>query len=97
MRESLEARQRDANNPNADYDDEKMLVQMNILKTIDQLTSSLDGTDLIDKVESIIAPALQVTLANNLVGEFRLGWGRCSLGSGVLTPRPRSRTLRRGV
>lgn len=46
---------------------------MNILKTIDQLTSSLDGTELIAKVEAIIAPALEVTLRNNLVGELRRG------------------------
>ena len=43
-------------------------MQMNILKTIDQLTSSLDGTDLLVQVENIVAPALEVTLRNNLVG-----------------------------
>jgi len=71
IRESLEARERTGDN--LDYDDEKMLVQMNILKTIDQLTSSLDGTELIAKVEAIIAPALEVTLRNNLVGELKRG------------------------
>lgn len=69
VRESLEARERTGDN--LDYDDEKMLVQMNILKTIDQLTSSLDGTELIAKVEAIIAPALEVTLRNDLVGELQ--------------------------
>lgn len=78
IRESIEARDRTGDN--LDYDDEKMLVQMNILKTIDQLTSSLDGTELITKVEAIIAPALEVTLRNNLVGESQCkfeGQGRC--------------------
>lgn len=67
VRESLEARER--NQESHDYDDEKMMVQMNILKTIEQLISSLDGTDLLVQVENIVAPALEVTLRNNLVGE----------------------------
>jgi hypothetical protein len=61
----------------ADYDDEKTLVQMNILKTIDQLVTSLEGTELLPKIEGIIGPALEMTIRNNLVGEriwfLRLG------------------------
>ena len=70
MKESLEARERDPEKSALDFDDEKMLVQMNILKTIEQLTSSLEGTDLLDKVEATIAPALEVVIRNNMVGKL---------------------------
>lgn len=70
MQESLEARDRESDGV-ADYDDEKVLVQMNILKTIDQLVSSLEGTELLPQVEAIIGPALDVTIRNNLVGTSR--------------------------
>ncbi|KAK4053547.1 Nonsense-mediated mRNA decay protein 5 [Microbotryomycetes sp. JL201] len=67
VRESLEARERDPEFESLNFDDEKMLVQMNILKTIEQLTSSLEGTELLDKVEATIAPALEVVIRNHMV------------------------------
>ncbi|KAM0788606.1 hypothetical protein ACM66B_001727 [Microbotryomycetes sp. NB124-2] len=67
VRESLEARERDPDYDSLNFDDEKMLVQMNILKTVEQLTSSLEGTDLLDKVEATIVPALEVVVRNHMV------------------------------
>lgn len=60
------------------FDEEKTLVCMNILKTVDQLVSSLETAPLsLDKVEAIVAPALEFTVRNNLVGE--LDSARCPL------------------
>lgn len=70
IRETIESRERNTDDSN-DFDDEKILVQMNVLKTVDQLVSSLDDSpDLLDKVEAVITPALAITLQNNLVGQY---------------------------
>lgn len=69
IRETLEGRERHTEDSD-DFDDEKILVQINVLKTVDQLVASLEGSaDLLDKVEIVIAPALEITLRNNIVGK----------------------------
>lgn len=74
MQESLEAREKEEDvGYEGAYDEEKTLVCMNILKTIDQLVSSLESAPAsLDKVEAIIAPALEFTVRSNLVGESAL-------------------------
>ncbi|KAK4050929.1 Nonsense-mediated mRNA decay protein 5 [Microbotryomycetes sp. JL221] len=71
VQESLEQRQKTLNQPNEEeeinFDDEKMLVQMNLLKTIEQLICSLEGTELLDKVELSIVPALEIVIRNQMV------------------------------
>ncbi|KDE03158.1 hypothetical protein MVLG_06352 [Microbotryum lychnidis-dioicae p1A1 Lamole] len=68
IHESIEARAR--SNPDDEsllYGDEKTLVQMNLLKTIEQLTVSLEGTPMLDQIEAIVAPALQITIENECI------------------------------
>ncbi|SCV67913.1 BQ2448_5524 [Microbotryum intermedium] len=68
IHESLEQRARQ--NPDDEsllYGDEKTLVQMNLLKTIEQLTISLEGTPMLDQIEAIVAPALQITIENDCI------------------------------
>lgn len=70
MQESLESR----NNPNENgvesYDDEKTLVMMNVLKTIEQLVSSAkDKKELVAEMEKGILPLLEATIRNQVVGE----------------------------
>lgn len=71
MQESLESR----NNPNENgvesYDDEKTLVMMNVLKTIEQLVSSAkDKKELVTEMEKGILPLLEATIRNQVVGEL---------------------------
>lgn len=55
------------------YDEEKTLVCMNILKTLDELVSSLESIpESLDQVEAIIAPVLHYTVQMNHVGQFLL-------------------------
>jgi hypothetical protein len=70
LQESLESR----NNPNENgvesYDDEKTLVMMNVLKTIEQLVSSAkDKKELVAEMEKGILPLLEATIRNQVVGE----------------------------
>lgn len=67
LQEALESR----NNPNDEsYDDEKTLVMMNVLKTIEQLVSSAkDKKDLVAEMEKGIVPLLEATIRNKVVGE----------------------------
>lgn len=76
VQESLEAREKEEEvGYEGAYDEEKTLVCMNILKTIDQLVSSLESAPAsLDKVEAIIAPALEFTVRSNLVGKCRRCW-----------------------
>lgn len=53
------------------YEDEKTMVCMSILKTLDGLITSLDGSPVaLDNVELIVAPVLEFTVRNNLVGKY---------------------------
>ncbi|KWU42562.1 ARM repeat-containing protein [Rhodotorula sp. JG-1b] len=71
LQESLESR----NNPNENgvesYDDEKTLVMMNVLKTIEQLVSSAkDKKELVTEMEKGILPLLEATIRNQVVELF---------------------------
>ncbi|GAA5866795.1 hypothetical protein JCM3774_001803 [Rhodotorula dairenensis] len=68
LQETLESR----NNPNDEsYDDEKTLVMMNVLKTIEQLVSSAkEKKDLVAEMEKGIVPLLEVTIRNQVVELF---------------------------
>lgn len=71
VQETIEAR---AKEEQSAFDDlggeEKTLVCMNLLKTIDQLVSSLEKAPVsLAEVELIVAPALELTIRANLVGE----------------------------
>ncbi|TKA51096.1 hypothetical protein B0A53_05882 [Rhodotorula sp. CCFEE 5036] len=71
LQESLESR----NNPNENgvesYDDEKTLVMMNVLKTIEQLVSSAkDKKELVAEMEKGILPLLEATIRNQVVELF---------------------------
>lgn len=73
MRESNEVREKAeaADNYDGGFDDEKTLVCMNILRTIEQLVSSLaKSPESLAKVEALVAPALDFTVRNSLVGVF---------------------------
>lgn len=74
IRETLEARTREAEAGTL-YDElggeEKTLVCMNILKTIDQLVGSLEKSPAsLAKVEAIVLPGLEATIRHNLLGEL---------------------------
>lgn len=71
MIEGREKEETSGGNYDNSYEDEKTMVCMSILKTLDGLISSLDGSPVaLDSVESIVAPVLEFTVRNNLVGEY---------------------------
>ncbi|KAM0754334.1 ARM repeat-containing protein [Meredithblackwellia eburnea MCA 4105] len=70
IRESLDAREKadQEDEYEGTFDDEKTLVCMNILKTVESLVSSLAKNPVsLARVEELIAPALLYTVQNNLV------------------------------
>lgn len=83
IHETLEARERERGNP-SQYEDvgaeEKTLVCMNILKTVDQLIGSLEkAPESLARIEEIIVPGLALTIRHNFVGadqDLRSATGR---------------------
>ncbi|KAK4703327.1 hypothetical protein P7C70_g2895, partial [Phenoliferia sp. Uapishka_3] len=70
VRESHEIREKQEQMDSYDggFDDEKTLVCMNLLKTIEQLVSSLaKNPESLARVEELVTPALLFTVQNNLV------------------------------
>jgi len=68
LQETLEAREKEENGGEPDYDDEKTLVKMNLLKTLDQLVSGVqERPDLLAELEAVIAPILEATLRHNVI------------------------------
>ncbi|GAA5868463.1 hypothetical protein JCM1840_007004 [Sporobolomyces johnsonii] len=71
LQETLEAREKDPNGGLDVYDDEKTLVMMNVLKTIEQLVSSVrQKKDLVAQIEAMIAPLMEATIRNSVVELF---------------------------
>ncbi|CEQ41895.1 SPOSA6832_03660, partial [Sporobolomyces salmonicolor] len=69
LQETLEAREKDPNGGLDAYDDEKTLVMMNVLKTIEQLVSSVrQKKDLVAQIEAMMAPLMEATIRNSVVG-----------------------------
>jgi hypothetical protein len=68
LQETLESREKSGDA--YDYgDDEKTLVMMNVLKTIEQLVSSVrEKKDLVAEMEKAVVPLLEVTIRNAVVG-----------------------------
>lgn len=76
VQEMLETRAKEAEAETL-YDElgseEKTLVCMNLLKTIDQLVTSLDKSPTsLARVEGLVLPGLELTIRHNLVGAFDL-------------------------
>ncbi|GAA6019455.1 hypothetical protein JCM10207_001394 [Rhodosporidiobolus poonsookiae] len=68
LQETLEAREKDESEF---ADDEKTLVQMNVLKTIEQLVSSVrEKKELVHEIEKSVAPLLEATIRNAVVELF---------------------------
>ncbi|GAA5935374.1 hypothetical protein JCM1841_001937 [Sporobolomyces salmonicolor] len=71
LQETLEAREKDPNGGLDAYDDEKTLVMMNVLKTIEQLVSSVrQKKDLVAQIEAMMAPLMEATIRNSVVELF---------------------------
>lgn len=71
MQETIEARDKDPSGGLDVYDDEKTMVMMNVLKTIEQLVSSVrDKKDLVAQIETMIVPLLEATIRQNVIGEL---------------------------
>ncbi|GAA5868690.1 hypothetical protein JCM8547_003784 [Rhodosporidiobolus lusitaniae] len=69
LQETLEAREKDPSS--LEYDDEKTLVCMNVLKTIEQLVSSVrEKKDLVAEIEKAVVPLLEATIRNAVVELF---------------------------
>jgi len=85
LQETIEARDKDPSGGLDAYDDEKTMVMMNVLKTIEQLVSSVrDKKDLVAQIETMVAPLMEATIRQNVVGT-------CS----TLLSRVRSRLIKR--
>ncbi|GJN87375.1 hypothetical protein Rhopal_000324-T1 [Rhodotorula paludigena] len=70
LQETLETRDQDAG-VGGGYDDEKTLVMMNVLKTIEQLVSSVrEKKDLVAEIEKAVCPLLEATIRNSVVELF---------------------------
>ncbi|GAA5967114.1 hypothetical protein JCM11641_000445 [Rhodosporidiobolus odoratus] len=68
LQETLESRDKE-NEPG--YDDEKTLVMMNVLKTVEQLVASVrEKQELVAEIEKAIAPLLEATIRNSVVELF---------------------------
>lgn len=98
IRETLESRTREAEAGTL-YDElggeEKTLVCMNILKTIDQLVGSLEKSPVsLAKVEETVLPGLELTIRHNLLGRLLLSSHRLHRCSFYLFHR-QSYTMRR--
>ncbi|GAA5825525.1 hypothetical protein JCM3770_004314, partial [Rhodotorula araucariae] len=69
LQETLEAREKEG----ADdlFDDEKTMVMMNVLKTIEQLVSSVrEKKELVAEIEKSVAPLLEASIRNSVVELF---------------------------
>lgn len=68
IQETLESREKSGDA--FDYgEDEKTLVMMNVLKTIEQLISSVrEKKELVAEMEKAVVPLLEVTIRNSVVG-----------------------------
>ncbi|BGP14532.1 hypothetical protein JCM10213_005180 [Rhodosporidiobolus nylandii] len=66
LQETLESRDKDTGDVN--YDDEKTLVMMNVLKTVEQLVASVrEKKDLVAEIEKAVVPLLDATIRNGVV------------------------------
>lgn len=73
LQETIEARDKDPSGGLDAYDDEKTMVMMNVLKTIEQLVSSVrDKKDLVAQIETMVAPLMEATIRQNVVGTTRV-------------------------
>ncbi|GAA5932308.1 uncharacterized protein JCM15063_001186 [Sporobolomyces koalae] len=71
LQETIEARDKDPSGGLDVYDDEKTMVMMNVLKTIEQLVSSVrDKKDLVAQIEAMVAPLLEATIRQNVIELF---------------------------
>ncbi|GAA5946962.1 hypothetical protein JCM3765_002093 [Sporobolomyces pararoseus] len=71
LQETIEARDKDPSGGLDVYDDEKTMVMMNVLKTIEQLVSSVrDKKDLVAQIETMIVPLLEATIRQNVIELF---------------------------
>ncbi|GAA5884573.1 hypothetical protein JCM6882_005303 [Rhodosporidiobolus microsporus] len=70
LQETLESRQKDPNGVDV-YDDEKTLVMMNNLKTIEQLVASVrEKKEFVAEIEKAVVPLLEATISNGVVELF---------------------------
>ncbi|GAA5829387.1 hypothetical protein JCM11251_005030 [Rhodosporidiobolus azoricus] len=70
LQETLDSRQKDPSGVDV-YDDEKTLVMMNNLKTIEQLVASVrEKKDFVAEIEKAVVPLLEATISNGVVELF---------------------------
>ncbi|GAA6009458.1 hypothetical protein JCM11491_003564 [Sporobolomyces phaffii] len=71
LQETIEARDKDPSGGLDAYDDEKTMVMMNVLKTIEQLVSSVrEKKDLVAQIETMVVPLLEATIRQNVIELF---------------------------
>ncbi|GAA6059439.1 hypothetical protein JCM10212_005378 [Sporobolomyces blumeae] len=70
LQETLESRDKDPSGLDS-YEDEKTMVMMNVLKTIEQLISSVrDKKDLVAQIETLVAPLMEATIRQSVTELF---------------------------
>ncbi|GAA5899248.1 hypothetical protein JCM8208_001596 [Rhodotorula glutinis] len=70
LQEHLEAREKDPSGGEM-YEDERTMSMMNVLKTVEQLVSSVrEKKELVAEIEKAVAPLLEATIRNSIVELF---------------------------